>query len=48
MASSLHMVFIGKVKAYGEKIKTFVAENKMQNRIFSKHPYFDYFYLLYL
>ena len=31
--SALHMVFIGKVKAHGEKIKAFVAENKMQNRV---------------
>ena len=31
--SSRHMVFIGKVKAHGEKLKSFVAENKMQNRV---------------
>ena len=31
--SSRQMVFIGKVKAHGEKLKSFVAENKMQNRV---------------
>lgn len=28
-----HMVFVGKVKAHGEKLKTFVRENKMQDRV---------------
>ncbi len=28
-----HMVFVGKVKSHGEKLKTFVKENKMQDRV---------------
>lgn len=28
-----HMVFVGKVKAHGEKLKTFVKVNKMQDRV---------------
>lgn len=28
-----HMVFVGKVKAHGEKLKAFVKENKMQDRV---------------
>ena len=31
--SSHHMVFIGKVKAHGEKLKTFVLENQLQDRV---------------
>jgi len=27
-----HMVFVGKIKAHGERLKAFVNENKMQNR----------------
>ena len=28
-----HMVFVGKVKSHGEKLKTYVADNKMQDRV---------------
>lgn len=28
-----HMVFVGKVKAYGEKVKSYVKENNMQDRV---------------
>jgi glycosyltransferase involved in cell wall biosynthesis len=31
--SSKFMVFVGKVKAYGEKLKTYVKENSMQDRV---------------
>lgn len=31
--SSHHIVFVGKVKAYGEKLKTFVLENQLHNRV---------------
>ena len=31
--SSYHMVFVGKVKAHGEKLKTFVLENQLQDRV---------------
>ena len=32
-----HMVFVGKVKAHGEKLKTYVKENNMQDRVLFIH-----------
>lgn len=31
--SSLHMVFVGKIKKYGEKLKAFIAKNNMEKRV---------------
>ena len=35
--TSHHMVFVGKVKAHGEKLKTYVKENNMQDRVLFIH-----------